>query len=448
MASGGPAPGDGAAPGGIPALRPVFARREDAREVERRLLPSGVTLVGRDDIENDLVAVKLHVRMGSAEESDGEAGVANLVMRLLLKGTARHTAARLAADLESLGGRLTTGGAKEAATMSLLCAREVLDPCLDLLIETVTEPTFPEGEFETERQAALARIQARKDQLLGLAFDLFHELFYGAHPYHKPAIGYEASVKALKRSDVVSAYERLVTAPNMVAAVVGRVDLDRVAARLDQGLASLDRPAPPPAPAAPVPARGEESIDRRDVKTAKIVAGYPAPPVGHPDSAAMAVFSAVLGGSMDSRLFTELRDKRGLAYEIGALYAGYVGPSFIAAYMGTRGEQAAVARAALTAEVERLREEGPDADEFERARNFLAGSQLMALERNANRAAAYGLNELLGLGYDYGDRFLEALDRVTPAGVRRAASSWLDRPSITIVLPAAEATAARSDAAE
>ena len=445
MASGGPAPGDGAAPGGIPALRPVFARREDAREVERRLLPSGVTLVGRDDIENDLVAVKLHVRMGSAEESDGEAGVANLVMRLLLKGTARHTAARLAADLESLGGRLTTGGAKEAATMSLLCAREVLDPCLDLLIETVTEPTFPEGEFETERQAALARIQARKDQLLGLAFDLFHELFYGAHPYHKPAAGYEASVKALKRSDIVSAYERLVTPPNMVAAIVGRVDLDRIAARLDQGLATLERNAPPVPATAPLPARGAESVEERDVRTAKIVAGYPAPPAGHPDSAAMAIFSAVLGGSMDSRLFTELRDKRGLAYEVGALYASYVGPSFIAAYMGTRGSQAPVACAALLAEIERLRDEGPNADELERARNFLSGSQLMALERNANRASAYGLNELLGLGFDFGDRFLEALDRVTTAGVRRAAVSWLDRPSITVVLPESGRSASRGE---
>lgn len=426
---------------GSPA-RPVVPRGEDSRGVERRLLRSGVTLVGRGDVENDLVAVKLHVRMGSADESDAEAGLSNLATRLLLKGTARHTAARLATDLESLGGRLTTGGAKEAATISLLCAREVLDPCLDLLIEAVTEPTFPEGEFETERQAALARIRARRDQLLGLAFDLFHELFYGPHPFHKPATGYEASVKALKRSDIVSFYKRMVTAPNMVAAVVGRVDLDKIAARLDQGLAPLGQDAPPRGSVPPPPARGRESIERRDVTTAKIVAGYPAPPVGHPDSAAMAVFSAVLGGSMDSRLFTELRDKRGLAYEIGALYAGYVGPSFIAAYMGTRGEQAAVARGALIAEIERLRDEGPGAGEFERARNFLSGSQLMALERNANRAAAYGLNELLGLGFDYGDRFLDALDRVTTAGVKRAAATWLDRPSITVVLPesGAEAT--------
>jgi predicted Zn-dependent peptidase len=183
----------------------------------------------------------------------------------------------------------------------------------------------------------------------------------------------------------------------MVAAVVGRVDLDQVAARLDQGLAARRGPAPRPAPVAPAPARGRESSARRAVQTAKILIGYPAPPAGHRDSAAMAVFSSVLGGSMDSRLFSTIRDERGLAYEIGALYAAYVGPSFLAAYLGTRAEQAAAAREALAAEVVRLRDEGPRADEVERARNFLMGSQLMALERNANRASTYGLNELLGM---------------------------------------------------
>ncbi len=433
--------------GPLPTLGPPgrVPRVEDALGVERRLLPAGITLVGRDDVENDLVAIKLHVRMGSAEERDSEAGISSLVTRLLLKGTERRSAARLATDLESLGGRLTTSSNKEAATISLLCAREVFDPCLDLLIEAVTQPTFPEAEFETERQSALARIRARKDQLLGLAFDLFHELFYGSHPYHRPTNGYENTIKQLRRSDVVGFYERMVTAPNMVAAVVGRMDLDRVAARLDQGLASLRREFPPPPPGSPAEfERGSERLEHRDVRTAKIVAGFPAPPLGHPDAAAMAVFATVLGGAMDSRLFTELRDKRALAYEIGALYAGYMGPAFIAAYMGTRGGQVEGAQSALLAEVARLRDEGPTEEELVRTRNFLCGSQLMALERNAHRAAAYGLNELLGLGFDFGDRFLEALDRVTVATVQRAAQSWLDRPSVTIVLPS---TGAESDQA-
>ncbi len=413
----------------------IVPRIEDASHVERRLLPSGITLVGRNDVENDLVAVKLHARMGSGEETDAEAGVASLLVRLLLKGTERRSAARLAADLESLGGRLTTGSTKEAATIALLCARDVLDPCLDLLIEVVTQPAFQEAELETERQTALARIRARTDQLLGLAFDQFHELFYGAHPYHKPAVGYETSIKTLRRSDITSFYDRMVTATNMVAAVVGRVDLDLVAARFDAGLAPRMAEAPPLLATPPPPTRGDESRVRRDVTTAKIVLGYAAPPLGHPDAAAMAIFATILGGSTDSRLFTELRERRGLAYEIGTLYAGYVGPAFLAAYMGTRGEQATQARSALQSEIERLRDEGPRADELERARNFLCGSHIMALERNANRAAAYGLNELLGLGYDFGDRFLKALDRVTTNVVARVAAAWLDRPSVVVILP-------------
>jgi predicted Zn-dependent peptidase len=408
----------------------------DSSAVERRVLPSGLRFLGRNDVENDIVAVKLHVRLGCLEESDSEAGLSALLARLLLKSTKRRTAAQVATDIESKGGRLTTGGTKEAETISLLCARDVLDPCLDLLVEVATEPAFLDHELEVERQATLARIRARKDQLLGQAFDFFHELYYGRHPYHKPSIGYESTVHGFRPEDVRRLYERTFATENMVASVVGRVDLDRVAARLDSGLAPLNRGRSVLSPAeVPAPAAGEVVVERREAQTAWIVVGYPAPPMGHPDSAAMAMFASVLGGSMDSRLFTELRDKRGLAYEIGALYAGYVGPAFLAVYMGTRASQEAEARAGLIAEVERLRDGGPAREERDRARNFMRGSQLMAHERNANRASSYGLNELLGLGYDYADRFLAALDEVKTVTVRQVADTWLKRPSVAVILP-------------
>ncbi len=421
-------------------------RVADAHGVERRVLGSGLVFVGRDAIENDIVAIKLHVRVGCLEEGESEAGLAALLGRILLKGTERRTAARLAADIESLGGRLTTGGTKEAATISLLCAREVLDPCLDLLIEVVTVPTFLESELESERQATLARIRARRDHLLGQAFDLLHELYYGRHPYHKPTLGYETTVKTFRRADVRRLYERTMTAGNMVASVVGRVDLDHVASRLEGELAALPRGEALARSDVPAPAAGEEAIERRDVQTAWIAIGYPAPPMGHPDSAAMAIFSSVLGGSMDSRLFTELRDRRGLAYEIGSFYAGYVGPAFLAAYMGTRSAHAAEARTGLIAEVERLRDGGPSREELDRARNFLRGTHLMAQERNSNRASSYGLNELLGLGYDYGDRFLAALDEVKTVTVRQVADRWIQRPSAAAVLPSSTDTANSGEA--
>lgn len=412
----------------------------DTQAVERRVLGSGLVVVGRDDVENDIVAVKIHVRVGCLEEGESAAGLAALLPRLLLKGTERRPAARLAADIESLGGRLTTSGTKEAATVSLLCAREVLDPCLDLLIEVATLPTFLESELEAERQTTLARIRARRDHLLGQAFDLLHELYYGRHPYHKPAIGYDSTVRAFRRADVRRLYERTVTVANLVVSVVGRVDLDHVAARLEAGLSTLpvgDRPAGGQLPA---PAAGDEAIEHRDAQTAWIAAGYPAPPAGHPDSAAMAIFASVLGGSMDSRLFTELRDKRALGYEVGALYAGYVGPAFISVYMGTRGNQVAEVRAGLLGEVERLRDGGPSREELVRARSYIRGTHLMSQERNSNRASNYGLNELLGLGYDYGERFLEALDEVKTSTVRQVADRWIQCPSVALVLPKSATT--------
>jgi predicted Zn-dependent peptidase len=416
--------------------RTAFIRIPDTVAVEKRRLRSGVPLLGRVDVENDLVAVRIHLRMGSRWEGDHEAGFSHLASRLVLKGTERRSAARLAEDIESIGGRLTTSSSKEVSAVALLCARGVLEPCLNLLMEAATQPSFPEGELETERQAALARIRAREDQLLGLAFDVFHELFYGQHPYHKPVLGYEATIKGCRRPDVRAFYDRALSPEQLVAAVVGRVDLDQVAAQLDQGLVLPARDAAePPAAIPPTPVAGREQVIEREVETAKIVAGWPAPPIGHEDSPAMAVLASVLGGSMDSRLFTELRDRQSLAYEIGALYAGYVGPACLTAYMGTRAEKAMTAKTNLLLEVEKLRADGPTADEVARARSFLAGTRLMARERNAHRASLYATNELLGLGHDYEDRFLAALARVTTADVRRVGERWLDQPSVAIVLP-------------
>ena len=416
--------------------RTAFHRIPDTVAVEKRRLRSGVPLLGRVDVENDLVAVRIQLRMGSRWEGDLESGFSALASRLVLKGTERRSAARLAEDIESIGGRLTTSSSKELAAISLLCARDVLEPCLDLLLEAATQPSFPESELETERQAALARIRAREDQLLGLAFDVFHELFYGSHPYHKPVLGYEATIKSCRRPEVRAFYERALAPSNLVTAVVGRVNLDQVAAQLDQGLVLPAREAAsPPIVPAPDPVAGTEQVIEREVETAKIVVGWPAPPLGHEDSPAMAVLAAVLGGSMDSRLFTELRERQSLAYELGALYAGYVGPACLTTYMGTRAEKAMTARTNLLQEVAKLRAEGPTADEVDRARSFLAGTRLMARERNAHRASLYATYELLGLGHDYEDRFLAALTHVTAADVRRVGERWLDRPSVAIVLP-------------
>jgi zinc protease len=222
---------------------------------------------------------------------------------------------------------------------------------------------------------------------------------------------------------------------NMVAAVVGRVDGERVAERLHRRLCALEGrvlEARDGQLAGPTPRL--EQLERQ-TQTAWIVAGWSAPPVGHADSPAMTLLTTILGGSLDSRLFTELRDKRGLAYEIGAQYRAYVGPSCMICYMGTNGDQYTVGRKGLVGEVERLRAGGPTAEELERARAYLSGSHRMAMERNAHRASSYGIHELFGLGYDYAGHFLERLAAVEHDDLMRVADTWWRACTIAAVVP-------------
>jgi predicted Zn-dependent peptidase len=409
----------------------------DFTHVEKHALQGGLVALVDSEVDNDIAALKLHLRAGSRYERDDEAGVSSALMRMLLKGTVRANAEQLAVELESHGIRLYTGVGNENGIVSLVCPLEVFDRALDLMLEVLTTPTFPEEELERDLAVTVGKIRSRLDPPMAHAIDLFDETFYAGHPYHKPAIGYEESVSGLRRHDIEALWRRIFRTAGMVVSVVGRIDTDRVLARLGDRLSVFGGTGlgeePMPALAGE---RGGARFVERQTQTACIVAGWPAPPVGHPDSPSMTLLANILGGSLDSRLFTELRDKRGLAYVVGAEYRAYAGPSCLICYMSTQSNQFIEARRGLLEETERLRAAGPTPDELERTRSYMSGAHRLAMERNAHRASSYGLHELFGLGYDYAARYLERLGRVTRDDMLRVAEAWWREPTITAVTSA------------
>ncbi|MGD8394054.1 MAG: pitrilysin family protein [Candidatus Eiseniibacteriota bacterium] len=407
----------------------------DLAHVSRRRLSNGLTFLADTEVENDIVALKLHFHLGSLYEDDAEAGLGSCVARMLLMGAADRQAADLALDLESLGVRLHTGVGNENGIVSLVCPRDVFEAGFEIMLDILTAPTFPEHELERDRQRTIGKIRARLDHPFSHAVDLFDETFYRDHPYHKPAIGYEAAVAGFTRAQLVDCWERALRPEHMVAALVGRVSTAQVVAGLERRLVKRDNGHHTPRPGRQPGAEPAERLETRRTQTAWIVIGWPAPPVGHDDAAAMTLLTSILGGSMDSRLFTELRDKRGLAYEVGAQYRGYAGPSCTITYMGTGGEQFAAGRQGMLDEVERLRDEGPTAAEVERGRSYLDGSYRMAMERNSQRASTYGVHELFGLGYDHAVRFLERLERLEADTLREVAVRWWRGPTSAAVVP-------------
>jgi len=403
---------------------------------ERTVLSSGVTVLTLPSREAGLASVAVFTRHGgTAYDPRGREGVGLLAHRMMLHGSTRRDAATVAAVLDSLGARRAAESDVELGSITLTATAETFAPSLEVLLECLAEPAFDSLEVERERASLLKEIGAREDRLMMRAFDLAQEAYFGEHPYHAPPLGYAGSVAGLTRESVVEYHRRHFVPSDLVVSVAGEFDAERTLDAIDATFAGLEAAAerPPGLESAAPPAPAERTEKRRSQAT-WMVAAFPAPPQGSPDEAPFAVLRAVLGGSMGSRLFHELRDKRSLAYEVGGVYRAGVHGSFLAAYIGTR-EPFETARDALVGEVRRTLVDPASAVEVSDARSMVRGHHLLRLERNEERARFYGAAESLGLGVEYGNAFLAAVAAVTPDDVQRVAERYLTGAVVAAVVP-------------
>jgi predicted Zn-dependent peptidase len=413
-----------------------------APTVARHVLPNGVVVLVREDPAVGVVAASLVVRSGSAFETTETAGVTNFLQRSLLRGTKRHSGVALLEAAEELGGTLRAFGGGPSAGVDYVELRGTAiarnwEPLLTLLAEVALEPTLPADELEKERALILGDLQTRADQPFEGAVDAALADLYAGHPYAWPALGRAESVARLTRDALLERYAAAYRADRMVLAVAGGVPRQRVIAVAERLFKAVPGAAGRTAPAAgeAVP-RGERRLVERDARQAQVLVGFLAPPFTHPDYAPMRVLAAVLGGGMSSRLFVELRDRRGLAYSTGVLTTNRTGPSLFLPYLGTAPANTDAAVAAMLAEVDRLRRDPVEERELARAKAWLLGNLAMDRRTSARRAWYLAVFELLGGGWDWPERYARAVEAVTVADLTRVAERYLARPTVVVLRPA------------
>jgi len=415
----------------------VNAAAAQSPSVIREVLPNGLVVLVREDPAVGVVAASLLVRSGSAFETAETAGVTNFLQKMMLRGTKRHSALALAEAAEELGGTLEASGDVDYAEIRGTALARHWESLLALIAEVAIEPTLPDPEIERERVLILGQLQTRADQPFPRAFDAVLADLYGGHPYAWPALGRPESVKGLRRDALLARYTEAYRADRMVLAVAGGVPRQRVIAaanRLFKRLpATSGAAAPPMAAAAP---RGDRRLLERDARQAQVLVGFLAPPVTHPDYAAMRVLAAVLGGGASSRLFVELRDRRGLAYSTGVMTTNRMGPSLFLPYLGTAPANAEAAVAGVLAEVNRLRQDRVEDRELARAKAWLLGNLAMDRRTSARHAWYLAFFELVGGGWDWPERFARAVDAVTVDDLSRVADRYLGQPTVVVLRPA------------
>jgi zinc protease len=407
--------------------------------VVRRVLSNGMTVLVREDPGVGVVAASLQVRAGSLFETEATAGITNFMQRVLVRGTEKRSALAIAEAADELGGSLAASGEVESAELRGAAIARQWEPLLALLAEVVLEPTFPATEIERERRLLLGQLQTRADNPFQRALDTTVRDVYGAHPYAWPALGRPESVTRVSREALVAHYRTVYRPDRMVLAVSGNVPRTAVVAAAERLFRRLPSAAGVPAvPSIDATPRGEPRVLERDARQAQVLVGFLAPPVAHADYAAGRVLAVVLGGGMSSRLFTELRDRRGLAYSVGVVPTARTGPALFVSYLGTAPGNADAALAGMLAEVERIRGEAIDAQELSRARAYLLGALAMDRRSSARLAWYLAFYELIGAGWDWPQRFMRAVEAVTVADVSRVAQRYLVRPTVVVLRPPRE----------
>jgi predicted Zn-dependent peptidase len=418
--------------------------------IERRVLDSGTVVIRQASPANAIIATKVFAPIGSSAEPADVAGLANMSVRLLSAGTGHRSEREISLALEANGAHFSADASKDASAVSLLSTRDWFSEDFEVLLDLLRDPVFPEKQLARDRGVVRMMIREDDDSPFNFTYRLFRRWLFDKHSYGWSSLGLEETVERITRDEVVrfSLWQR--RPETLVVLVVGGDEestlLDSVCEKIQQMPAiRIDcEPSVPPVPTEP--ARAGVYEEYRDGEAEWIISGTFGPPFTGADFIPFRVLDSVLGGSMDSRLFSELRERRGLAYQVGSQYSAHLLCGVYALYaVSTPTNRDEVLRV-LRLECERLREEPVGDEELQRAKQYLIGRHIMGMESNTGRAATLGTYELSGLGAEAVFEYPERISSVDAAAVQRVAQRYL-RDLVTMITTPRKPAATRVSSA-
>jgi predicted Zn-dependent peptidase len=379
------------------------------------------------------------VGVGSRDESPAVAGSSHFLEHLLFKGTTTRSALEIATAMDAVGGEMNAFTAKEHTCYYANVLASDLPLAVTLLSDLVTEACNTAADLESERTVVLEEIAMRDDEPSDAVHDLFSETLFGDTPLGRSVLGTVESIEGLTRDDVDGWYRNRYTMPSIVVTAAGRVDhqqvLDLVTAAFGDRLGGDARPAPLRTGDGVIhkPARPAGLIARRTEQT-HLLLGTPA--MGRLDERryAAAVLDAAVGGGMSSRLFQEIREKRGLVYSVGSALSHYAGVGSFSVYAGCSKKRVPEVLRLIRAELDRVAAEGITAEEVARSRGQLKGSLVLGLEDTGSRMSRLGKSELSYGEYLPVRAVLARLDAVDQAQVRDVAAELFGQETCLAVV--------------
>jgi predicted Zn-dependent peptidase len=407
--------------------------------VERTELPGGLRVLTETMPGVLSATLGIWVGVGSRDENPTVAGSSHFLEHLLFKGTTTRNALEIATAMDAVGGEMNAFTAKEHTCYYANVLASDLPLAVTLLADLVTEARNTAEDLESERTVVLEEIAMRDDEPSDAVHDLFAETLFGDSPLGRSVLGTVESIESLTRDDVDGWYRGRYTMPSIVVTAAGRVQhqqlLDLVTAAFGDRLAGDARPAPLRlGDAAPrKPSRSTGLISRRTEQT-HLLLGTPA--MGRLDERryAAAVMDAAVGGGMSSRLFQEIREKRGLVYSVGSSLTHYAGAGSFSVYAGCSKKRVPEVLRLVREELARVAADGLSTEEVARSKGQLKGGLVLGLEDTGSRMSRLGKSELSYGEYLPVREVLDRLDAVDEEHVAAVADELFAQESCLAVV--------------
>jgi zinc protease len=407
--------------------------------VHRSQLANGITILTIANPTADIVSGRFFMPAGSRWEAPAQAGLAQLLTSVLTKGTTRLSALEIADRVESVGAGLGVDTTTDYIKMSLKTVKSDLVDIFKLAGEILRTPSFPEAQIELERKLILQAIKSQTEQPFNNAYRQLRTALYGEHPYARSSLGTATTMSQITRQDLVDYHQTHIRPDRLIISLAGRITPDEAIELVTQVFGDWNIPeiAPPTLTPQQVNTHPQYQVEHQSTQQAIVMLGYLAPAIEDPDYVAIKLIDSYLSNGMSSRLFVELREKRGLAYDVSAFYPTRLDTSHFAVYMGTAASNTKIAVSGLRAEVDRLCLELLPAAELQTTKDKLIGQYALGKQTNGQLAQTYGWYELLGLSLDFDSQFTTAIQQLTPTQFQTAADKYLTQPYISIVSPQA-----------
>jgi len=357
-------------------------------------LENGIRVVTEALPYVESAAVGIWVQVGSRDEGPTERGLCHFIEHTVFKGTERRSALEIVKEIEAVGGSINAFASREYTCFHAKVLGRDLPLALDVLSDLVARPLFDPQEVEREKMVVLQEIKMTEDTPEDYIHDLFNRSFWGGHPLGAPITGEEETVRAFTSEKVREFFHRHWRPERMVVAAAGRLEHEEVVDLVHRHLGALEGGGLAIQRVPPDGAQGGVKVFRRDLEQVHLCLGVQGVPHTDPRRFPAMVLNTLLGGNMSSRLFQEVREKRGLTYAIYSFLHTYSDAGVIGVYAGTTSEEVQEVTELIARELEAVREGRVSEGEVSVAKEYLKGGLILGLESPEGRMARLAKNEI------------------------------------------------------